>query len=308
MRTYSPREKQKCIICGIEMNNNKAGQFTKHLVTLHQIDLPTYLKKFFYKKENLICQREGCGNLVEIDTNHNKNRWKPMKYCSNYSCRYTKKNRNRKCLVCNNLFSNEDLRVKTCSKECSLNLKSKKVTEWHANMSEKEKRERFEKIISKTAATRRKNKTPSWNSGKTGIYTEETIEKIRKAALIQFENGVFRKTSIESKVEELLQEMNLKYKYSFILQKHQFDFLLIDYNILIECDGDYWHVNPKFYPKPKGWQIKRIEIDKEKNRIAKNNGYTILRFWEDEINNNLGYVHQIISSHVASEPQRNWKQ
>lgn len=108
-------------------------------------------------------------------------------------------------------------------------------------------------------------------------------------------------------MEELLQEMNLNYKYSFIIEKRQYDFLLTDYNIIIECDGDYWHANPKFFPEPKDWQIERQEIDREKNRIAEDSGYIILRFWEDDINNDLEYVQQKIASQVASEPQRNWK-
>lgn len=191
MRTYSPKEEQKCLICEKEMKNNRAGQFTKHLIKDHNMDLPTYLKKYFYKNEDLICQREGCNNLVEIDTS--ANRWKPLKYCKNQACLYPKKNRNRKCPVCNKMFSKEDLRIKTCGKECSLKLKSEKITEWHAQMTEEEKKVRFENIISKTAATRRKNNTPSWNSGKTGIYSDETIEKIRQAAIEQFENGAFQK-------------------------------------------------------------------------------------------------------------------
>ncbi len=307
LKYYSPKEKQNCLLCGIEMRNNMAGQFTKHLMNDHNIDLPTYLKKYFYKKEDLVCQREDCKNLVEIDTSHHKNRWKPKKYCENKSCKYPRKNRKRRCQECKKLFINEDLRVKTCSHECSLKLKSKKITQWHAQMSNEEKKERFQRIINKTAATRRKNKTPSWNSGKTGVYSKETIEKIRRAALNQFLNGSFRKTSIEKIMENLLQELDLNYKYSFVLQNHQYDFLLVDYKIIIECDGDYRHANPKFYPNPKEWQIERQKNDLEKNRIAENNGYSILRFWEDDIKNNISFVRQTIASNVASEPQRNRK-
>ncbi|MCF3941750.1 hypothetical protein [Oceanobacillus alkalisoli] len=60
-------------------------------------------------------------------------------------------------------------------------------------MSEKEKISHFKNIITKTARTRRKNGTPSWNSGKKGIYSQETIEKIRAATLLQMENQVFKK-------------------------------------------------------------------------------------------------------------------
>ncbi|WP_147294880.1 hypothetical protein [Oceanobacillus arenosus] len=64
-------------------------------------------------------------------------------------------------------------------------------------MSKKERKTHINNIIAKTAKTRRKNNTPSWNSGKTGIYSEETIEKIRSATLKQMEKRVFQETNIE---------------------------------------------------------------------------------------------------------------
>lgn len=115
-------------------------------------------------------------------------------------------------------------------------------------MSKQQKDEHFTKIISKTAMTRKKNHTPSWNSGKTGIYSQEVIKKIRKSTLKQMENKVFRKTKIEILMEVFLKEFKIAYTYSFILENRQFDFYLKDYNILIECDGDYWHA-PKILSK-----------------------------------------------------------
>ena len=104
------------------------------------------------------------------------------------------------------------------------------------------------------------------------------------------ENQVFKKTGIERKMEKILSELEIDYQYSFILEKRQFDFLLTNYGIIIECDGDYWHANPKYYPVPEEWQIERIKIDQQKNELAKRNGYILIRFWEDDILNNFNNV------------------
>ncbi|MBC8428557.1 hypothetical protein H8D04_01600 [bacterium] len=96
-----------------------------------------------------------------------------------------------------------------------------------------------------------------------------------------------KKTSIEKKMEDILINNNIKYKRNFRLfydlKFKIYDFYLKDKNILIECDGDYWHGNPKFFEKLNETQIKNIENDKFKNILAENNGFDLLRFWEYEI-------------------------
>lgn len=82
--------------------------------------------------------------------------------------------------------------------------------------------------------------------------------------------------------------------------------MLTALNLIVECDGDYWHANPKFYPVPQEWQKERIAIDKDKNRIAIKNGYLIIRFWEDEIKNNLDIVKMVLASYMTHKPQRSW--
>ncbi|MFC4022813.1 endonuclease domain-containing protein [Oceanobacillus longus] len=163
-------------------------------------------------------------------------------------------------------------------------------------MSPEKKRKHFNNIITKTAKTRRINKTPSWNSGKTGIYSQETIEKIRNSTLKQMQSKNFRKTNIEKIMERFLIHNDINYRYSFILKQRQYDFLLLDYNVIVECDGDYWHANPKFFPIPQDWQVIRQETDLIKNEIA---GYVILRFWEDDILNNFQTVESAIYDLLA---------
>jgi len=49
--------------------------------------------------------------------------------------------------------------------------------------------------------------------------------------------------------------------------------LFLEPNIVIECDGDYWHNRE---------DIKKKDLTKNKDLIE--NGYKIYRFWEHEIN------------------------
>lgn len=66
--------------------------------------------------------------------------------------------------------------------------------------------------------------------------------------------------------------------------------------MVIECDGDYWHVNPKFYKNKilTAAQIKNIERDTRKNILLTNKKIDFVRFWEDDIKNNFEKVKEKI--------------
>jgi len=129
-----------------------------------------------------------------------------------------------------------------------------------------------------------------WNKGKTGVYPEEVLEKIRKARLKQ----VFPKT--DSLPERILQKGLRKKGIEF--EKHkpivgQPD-IFIEQNICIFADGDYWHGNPTvFNPNDEitssGGRKKVREIwakDEKINQSLELQGYNVLRFWEHEIKEN----------------------
>ncbi|WP_047155281.1 endonuclease domain-containing protein [Aneurinibacillus tyrosinisolvens] len=291
MNFYDAKDKQICLLCREEFSHNKQGRFTSHLIHIHGMNLHEYLLRYYYAKEDLICHNPICTKTVKL------RRGVPNLFCTT-SC-HKKMDRVRSCEVCGKKFAKEDMRVKTCSKKCGQKLISSQVSLWHKKMPKEYKLKHFSIIGKKTAETRRGNYRPPWNKGKTGIYSEETIQKIRQAALRQFERESFRKTRIEHIMEELLSSLNVEYRYSFQLENRQYDFILRDYKLLIECDGDYWHCNPKFYPVPKRWQMERRKIDELKDEIAKRNGYQILRFWEDTILNNLNEVERIIVSYLS---------
>ena len=77
-------------------------------------------------------------------------------------------------------------------------------------------------------------------------------------------------------MQKELEKRNYNFKTQFKILTYSVDILLTDYNIIIECNGRYWHDKPKSREKNKQRDIK---IEKE--------GYKVLRFWDDEIKKNI---------------------
>jgi len=80
-------------------------------------------------------------------------------------------------------------------------------------------------------------------------HTEDAKQKMRKSALRHFQthHGPFKDTKPELKMKEILTSLNIPFEHQFRLGNHLFDFYILNTNILIEVDGDYWHANPKKY-------------------------------------------------------------
>jgi very-short-patch-repair endonuclease len=128
-------------------------------------------------------------------------------------------------------------------------------------------------------------------SNKTDIEKKEIILRLNDA-MIQTK----KPTKIENKIETLLLENDLIYIKNKRYDVFIFDFYLTDVNLVIECDGDYWHANPKFYKDKKltEAQIKNVGRDKRKDELLKSKSIDFIRFWEDDIKNNFEKVKEKI--------------
>ena len=109
-------------------------------------------------------------------------------------------------------------------------------------------------------------------------HTEETKEKIRQNTIKQHLNNSFPQvnTKIERIIESVLKHLQLPYIHLFNLDNYYVCDFLIGDNLIVECDGDYWHNRPEV-----------IRKDNRKNGYIKSRGYKLLRLWENEIKNNL---------------------
>jgi very-short-patch-repair endonuclease len=118
------------------------------------------------------------------------------------------------------------------------------------------------------------------------------------------------KSRLEDHFKKILKELNLRFIYQFEFKGKLFDFLLPDHDLLIEIGGDFFHCNKELGYKPKySFQRKNIKNDKIKNLIAENSDYTLIRFWENDINLNKKKIVETLCSltgieYEPTKPQR----
>lgn len=93
-------------------------------------------------------------------------------------------------------------------------------------------------------------------------------------------------TSIEKKIHSLLDNMGVRYVIGFDAKYYICDIYLPDDNLIIECQGDYWHANPNKYSLDSinKTQARNVHRDKTKKSYLTNLGYKLLYLWEYDIN------------------------
>ena len=109
----------------------------------------------------------------------------------------------------------------------------------------------------------------------------------------------YKMNKFEQKIDMWLTEHNIDHIYSVIMQNDdkrnfQFDFLIKDKRILIECNGTYWHADPRFFGENiesgkrlvNDIQRQKIKLDEDKKKFAKKHNFTLIVVWEYDINNN----------------------
>lgn len=106
------------------------------------------------------------------------------------------------------------------------------------------------------------------------IKTNLVINKIKIARTKQI--TPIKDTSIEIKIQNYLKQLNISFfTHQYIKDiKHgyQCDILIPSINLIIECDGNYWHK----YPIGK-------DIDHIRTKELFEKGFKVLRLWESEI-------------------------
>jgi len=135
----------------------------------------------------------------------------------------------------------------------------------------------------------------SHNKGKKGIYSEEIINKIKEARAKQI--LPFKDSKIEIKIQDFLTTLQIEFlthKYMNIKNSYQCDIFIpvqigIPQKIVIECDGDFFHMNPnKFSPEDKifkkGMTAKeRWKLDNSRTKQLIEKRFRVIRIWENEI-------------------------
>ena len=117
------------------------------------------------------------------------------------------------------------------------------------------------------------------------------VKKIKKLKPIKPIKGkpLLDKNKItSSKIEKIfgvfLKRLGIEIEEQFQIGYKFYDFKVKGKNILIEFDGDFYHCNPEVFkegPETK-MQALNIKNDLYKEKLAKANGYKLLRIWESD--------------------------
>lgn len=274
----------KCEICNKTLSEIKkdygggniyfSQAFKNHIIEHHNITIEEYFEK--HKKiSRPICKCGECNKPVKITIQGSLIKWRE------YSCgrfngtkEWSIRAKTERCGIGNPMFGkrpwNKDLdisdeRIKSISDKH----RGKKISdESKQRMSESAKK----RLI----------------HGHTGRHhSEKTKNFLRENTLRLIKEGVFVQTKSKPHValSTILDELNIKYLEEVISGHFAFDFYLVDFNIYIEVDGDYFHSNPKFYPDGPETKTQKINYarDCSKNKYCLSNNIKLYRIWEFNI-------------------------
>lgn len=124
-----------------------------------------------------------------------------------------------------------------------------------------------------------------------GMIGRHQSEEMKRKYRLKRVGWVFpnKDSSIEIRIQNFLKDLKIEffkhYHISEIERAYQCD-IFIKPNIIIECDGDYWHGNennPKFKVLNER-QIKQRELDFKRDVELIKKGYKVIRLWESYIN------------------------
>lgn len=126
------------------------------------------------------------------------------------------------------------------------------------------------------------------------LTKEEKEEKI-KQQLLNLHRSSTKNNRIECFVANRLDDLQLSYHRGFRIGRYVADFYISPFNLIIECNGDFWHANPNKYnaddilrwPGSNGITAKEIwNKDSKKLDFYKNRGYDVFIVWEHDIKSN----------------------
>ena len=289
---YNKREgffMEKCHYCDYQTDNKI--KFAKHVFHEHKQNRQIYLIQTKYNNIQPTCKC-GCGELMKYNPvlsdfpSYNKKHLKTINKGKTFE----------------EIWGNpkSEKRIKAISEARKKRFASGEYDYIKDAIQEARKDPELGKKISKGAKGIPKPKPERFGFGR--IQSKETREKMSDSAIQRIiETDQNHSSKLEEKFKIILDILDIKYQHIFYAKsiKAFYDFYLPKQNILIEVDGDFWHCNPAKFPLAKySTKIRNLNRDQEKNKWAEKNGYKLLRFWEDDINNNIKQVKQTLLEHL----------
>lgn len=109
-------------------------------------------------------------------------------------------------------------------------------------------------------------------------------------------------------VRKYLNTYNINYIQEFNINNTYYaDFLLKDFNVIVEVYGDYWHGNPKIYGLGKKElneiQSTNIKRDRRRNAHLSKMGFSVYIIWESDIKKDVDYHMGMIINDIVNKQE-----
>jgi very-short-patch-repair endonuclease len=154
----------------------------------------------------------------------------------------------------------------------------------------------------------------NWNLGKN--HSANAIALMSISTRRMWERGAFDSGNglWRSKLEvRVFDEISSRYKcsHSYRISNKIYDIFIEELNLLIEVNGDYWHLNPSIYEADyldRHREVKAIDLwkrDAAKHELAKSRGYNVEVVWQRDLNSDFhGAIENVLSRHEGGDHQR----
>jgi very-short-patch-repair endonuclease len=292
---------KECDQCGVKYNTKNKKQ--KYCSVECQYN--SYRKKTA-QRVKVCCQY--CG--IEFEERKHKVEKYGVKYCNKkcadlhkkttylkegnpaFGTKHTEKQKNNASIRSKKLWKNEEYRNKIKNGIS----KFIKINGYFPGTDENSKRKRMETMIERYGIPH--NWVGKYGERACDKKTLEIYNKTSVQMLIDYSHYYNRKTDIEKMFEIILEELEIPFQYKFrIYDKEkidfwfrEYDFLIINTNVLIEVDGDYWHGNKNIFEELTDFQQSIKLNDEIKEKFANTKGYNVFRFWGSDIKKNNNEV------------------
>ena len=139
-------------------------------------------------------------------------------------------------------------------------------------------------MFNKSEEIKKRHWTKLWSQDK----KEQIIKRFREHRMKQ--RFPLKSTKIEKIMENELKRRSINFvTHRSILDICQPDIVIRNHKLAIQCDGDWWHANARFYDHDSLSKIQRnnIKRDRYQDTLLREKGWHVMRFWECEIEENV---------------------
>lgn len=145
------------------------------------------------------------------------------------------------------------------------------------------------------------------NFGNGQAWTDEMRRENAKRSVKRLIESDFKfyRTEPEKIIDDLLDKLNINYESEYDCKYYLIDNYLIDYNLMIEVQGNFFHCNPTMNLE-NGRKTKIIGKDKAKHTyVSKYYDIEILYLWEKDIKENVELCKELILNYINNNGKLN---